>query len=88
MALCNKCHLKLGVGLDEGEALLDGTLGLALDAVDQHVACGDVVDEADDLAGGPDLEREETVSEKNKRHQTCVCFLGGDLYVHRTRGRR
>lgn len=87
MALCNKCHLKLGVGLDEGEALLDGTLGLALDAVDQHVACGDVVDEADDLAGGPDLEREETVSEK-RRHTGFILVFGKGLYVHRTRGRR
>ena len=41
------CHQGAGPG--------DGLLGFVFDALQQGFAGGDIVDETDDLAGGPDL---------------------------------
>ena len=41
------CHQGAGPG--------DGFLGFFFDALEQGFAGGDIVDETDDLAGGPDL---------------------------------
>jgi hypothetical protein len=40
---------------DEALRFLQSVERFLLDAVHEVVACGDVVDQADDLAGGPDL---------------------------------
>lgn len=49
-------NLRLGLLVDDEPLRLGQSVqGLALDAVHQVVARGDVVDQADDLAGGPDL---------------------------------
>lgn len=49
-------NLRFGLLIDDQPLRFGQSFqGLALDAVHQVVARGDVVDQADDLAGGPDL---------------------------------
>ena len=56
--LANLLANNIGWGLlvdDEGGHLAQAVNGFLLDPVDEVLACWDIVDEADDLAGCPDL---------------------------------
>lgn len=49
--------LELGLRLDEARDPLDGLFALLLDALQQYLASGDIVNQTHDGTSGPDLEK-------------------------------
>lgn len=53
--------LQLGFWREQGQSILERRLGLLLDALDEHLTRGDIVNQADDLTRRPDLYSTESV---------------------------